>query len=89
MSPGQTMNELARSPVVEIDGNSLSIEALQSLARQEARAQLSQKAITQIEQSRARVDAALSSEKAVYGISTGFGKFKDIFIKPEDRVRIW
>lgn len=81
-------SELARSPLVEIDGNTLTIEALERLAKQEARAELSEKAIVQIEQSRERVEAALSSQKAVYGISTGFGKFKDIFIKPDDRKRL-
>lgn len=88
MCPVQTTNELASAPVVEIDGNTLSLEALQRLARQEARAELSQKAIAQIEHSRELVDEALRSERVVYGISTGFGKFKDIFIKPEDRKRL-
>lgn len=73
---------------VTIDGNSLSLEGLQRLARKEASAELSEEAVDQIVRSRKVVDAALSSQKAVYGISTGFGKFKDVFIKPEDRKRL-
>lgn len=73
---------------VTIDGNSLTIDGLQRLAQQEAVAELSTEALEQIVKSRAVVDAALSSGKAVYGISTGFGKFKDVFIKPEDRKRL-
>jgi histidine ammonia-lyase len=84
MSTGQ----VDKPAVVEIDGNSLTIEALARLSRQEARAELSGRAIAQIEHSRALVDSSLSAERAVYGISTGFGKFKDVFIKPEDRRRL-
>lgn len=86
MSPGQTNK--ARTSVVELDGNSLTIEALQDIAKHGATAELSAAAIEQINRSRDRVDEALSSEKAVYGITTGFGKFKDVFIKPEDRRRL-
>jgi len=88
MQRGLITNELACTPVIEIDGNTLSLEALQRLAKQEARAELSTSAIAQIEHSRSLVDEALASGRAVYGISTGFGKFKDIFIKPEDRKRL-
>lgn len=87
MSSGQT-EKLSRSAVVAIDGNTLSIEDLQLLSRGKARAELTPAAIEQIKGSRKRVEEAILSEKAIYGISTGFGKFKDIFIKPEDRKRL-
>jgi histidine ammonia-lyase len=81
-------NELARSPVVELDGNSLRLEDLASLARGQAQAQLSQSAAEQVLKSRAVVDKALHSGEAIYGITTGFGKFKDVFIQPEDRKQL-
>jgi histidine ammonia-lyase len=88
MGSGQTAGSTDLSATVEIDGNNLSLEALARLYRREARASLSAQAINQIEHSRALVEQSLVSAKAVYGISTGFGKFKDVFIKPEDRKRL-
>ncbi len=83
MVPGQNSK-----PVVAIDGNTLTIEALRQLCRHEARAELSNEAVQQINKSRKVVDEAIASKEAVYGISTGFGKFKDIHIKVEDRRRL-
>lgn len=80
--------KLSDLATITIDGNTLSIESLAQLAHGEARAELSSEAIEQIRRSRGVVDAALASGEAIYGISTGFGKFKDIFIKPEDRKRL-
>ena len=80
--------KLRNLATLAIDGNTLSLEGLGLLARNEATAELTEEAVEQIERSRAVVDAALSSGEAIYGISTGFGKFKDIFIKPEDRKRL-
>lgn len=87
MVQGQRI-ESVQTPVVEIDGQSLSIKSLMSLARKEASAQLSESALVKINASRDKVDEAVQSGKAIYGISTGFGKFKDVFIKPEDRKRL-
>lgn len=81
-------SERTQLPVVAIDGNTLSIEQLDMLARGEARAELSVETVSQVKKSRAVVDAALNSGRAIYGITTGFGKFKDVFIRPEDRKQL-
>ncbi len=73
---------------VQLDGTNLSFESLELLVSGQAEARLSPQAIEQVKKNRQVVDRALASEQAVYGISTGFGKFKDIFIKPEDRKRL-
>lgn len=83
-----TSNELARPSVVELDGNSLRLEDLARLADGTAQASLSAPAIEQVERSRAVVDRALQSGEAIYGITTGFGKFKDVFIQPGDRKQL-
>ena len=87
MSPISS-SEITRSPVVELDGHSLTLEQLRKLARGEAQAQLSTEAIKQVKRSRTVVDEAVKSGLAIYGISTGFGKFKDVFIQPEDRKQL-
>lgn len=76
----------SKSPVqtVEIDGHNLLLSELEAIVRQDARVVLSPAAIEQIRSSRAVVDKALSSSQAIYGITTGFGKFKDITIPAED-----
>lgn len=74
--------------IVEIDGESLSIEALMRLVKGESRAALSAGSLEKMAKSRARVDEAVDSGRAVYGISTGFGKFKDVYIKSEDRKKL-
>lgn len=69
---------------IKIDGNSLSLEKLEAISRQGAKVELSTEAREQVQLSRQRVETALQSGKVIYGITTGFGKFKDVFIKAED-----
>lgn len=69
---------------MEIDGHNLLLSELEAVVRRGAEVVLSPGAVEQITASRAVVDEALNSGKAIYGITTGFGKFKEIFIPPED-----
>lgn len=69
--------------MLEIDGVSLQLDAVERLAR-EARAEvrLTTAARTAMLSSRERVDAIVSSGEAVYGVTTGFGHFAEVSIKP-------
>jgi histidine ammonia-lyase len=67
-----------------IDGNSLRLEHLEPVARNCLKVELSTIARAQLEASRQVVEQILSSGQAVYAVTTGFGKFKDIRIAPED-----
>lgn len=69
---------------VEIDGHNLQLSELEDVAFGGASVALSAAAVGQIKDSRSVVDKALQSGEAIYGITTGFGKFKDVFIPPED-----
>lgn len=69
---------------VEIDGNNLQLSEIEEVAINGAKVALSAAAVEQIKSSRNVVEAALRSGEAIYGITTGFGKFKDVFIAPED-----
>jgi len=68
---------------LKLDGNSLTLAQVEAVARGHAKVGLSASAIKQVEKSRAIVDHFLERRTVVYGITTGFGKFKDVFIPPE------
>lgn len=75
---------LANAPIIEINGNNLTLSQLETVAKGEATIALSVQAKKQVLQSRQKVEDALKSGDIIYGITTGFGKFKDVFIKAED-----
>ena len=77
LKPGGSVQELA------LDGHSLTIEQVESVARGELNVSLSKTAEEQIDHSRAIVDHFLQKGTVVYGITTGFGKFKDVLIPLE------
>jgi histidine ammonia-lyase len=71
-----------------IDGHSLTLEDVETVAKDHRNVQLSELAYKQLNQSRAVVEQLLSEKRVVYGITTGFGKFKDVYIPPEDTIRL-
>jgi histidine ammonia-lyase len=76
--------QLMPGAAIAIDGNSLHIEDVERVAVQGTQVKLSEAAVGQLERSRAVIQSVVESGQAIYGVTTGFGKFKDIFIKPED-----
>ncbi|MEG1311175.1 MAG: histidine ammonia-lyase [Romboutsia sp.] len=69
---------------VLIDGNSLTIEDVVNVARNNYEIVLSEESITQIRIARNLVDNLVEDGKISYGITTGFGKFSDVAISKED-----
>ena len=65
---------------VFIDGNHLTLDQIDAVARGNARVVLAPAAIERIEQSRGVIEAILADHKTVYGVNTGFGKLSDIKI---------
>ena len=65
---------------VAMDGHSLGLDPLMDIARRGARVVIADSAKPRIEGSRQVVDAALRQGRAVYGVTTGFGKFSDTVI---------
>lgn len=69
---------------VAIDGSSLTLDAVAQVARdREARVVLAPAGEAAVRASRAAVEALLARGDIVYGITTGFGAFKDRRIGPE------
>lgn len=81
-SGGKTKNAIL------LDGHNLSLEELEAIAKNRITVKLSDQAIKQLNKSRAVVEEMLESRQVVYGITTGFGKFKDVYIDPEDSMQM-
>lgn len=69
---------------VLISGKDLNLNEIIQVARYNMPMELSKEAVQNINRSRAIVEEIVDKEKTVYGINTGFGKFSDIKISPED-----
>jgi histidine ammonia-lyase len=67
-----------------IDGEHLTINDVVEVARNNQRIELSEQAVSKIRKSREYVDRLVDNGAVVYGITTGFGKFSDVFISKED-----
>lgn len=71
---------------VELDGNSLSLEDLERVARGGAKVALAPAAREAMLRSRALVERALESGSVVYGVTTGFGRLSDVAVS-RDRLQ--
>lgn len=69
---------------VLIDGDSLTLEEVVGVAREGVPVTLSVTGKTRMQKAREVVNGILAGEKRVYGVNTGFGKFSDVSISPED-----
>ncbi len=69
--------------IIQIDGNSLSLEQIEAIAVQRAKIELTDLSIKNVTKCRAYVDKVISSGQIVYGLTTGFGKFSTVTIAKE------
>ena len=67
-----------------IDGAGLSIPDVVAVARGGAPVSLDLDARRRIDRASAYVDTLLRRERPVYGVTTGFGRFADVVISPDD-----
>jgi histidine ammonia-lyase len=66
-----------------IDGETLTIENVHEVAMERRRVALHPEAAAKMSRSRSVIDAIIREERAVYGVSTGFGKLSDVHISPD------
>lgn len=69
---------------VYLDGNSLTVDEIVAVCRQGAKVALKEEAQKAIQISRDIVDKHVANHEAIYGLSTGFGKFVSVAIPEED-----
>ena len=69
---------------VIVNGRDLTIDDVVMVSRGKERVALSQDAEYAISKARAYVEGKLTQGSAIYGLTTGFGKFQDTFVTPEN-----
>ncbi len=74
-------------PVI-IDGETLSINDIVSVARNFEKVELSHDAGKKVMKCRDFVESLVASEKVVYGVTTGFGAFDSVFISKEQSEKL-
>jgi histidine ammonia-lyase len=72
------------SPLL-LDGERLTLNDVERVARHGETAALDPAARSKVEAARRVIEAALSAERPIYGVSTGFGPLSDVFVGPADR----
>lgn len=75
------------SPVV-LDGECLTTEDVAAVVWGNAPVILSDEAINRVGVCRQMVENLVAKGKVVYGVTTGFGKFSDVHISPEDAAEL-
>src|SRR5512147_986607 len=80
------MNGTAHGTPLPIDGRSLDLDGLESVARGGRPVSLADSAREAVRAARRVVDDAVARGAVVYGVTTGFGNFADVHI-PLDRLR--
>ena len=73
---------------VLIDGQTLTIEKTEDIARKNAEAGYSDDARAKIEKCRAVVEHMVESGEAIYGVTTGIGEFSRIRVSPEQGAQL-
>ncbi|MEW5854599.1 MAG: histidine ammonia-lyase [Myxococcota bacterium] len=73
---------------VLLDGGSLTLEALESIARHRAPVDIHPTARERMARSRAFVESVASSGKPTYGVNTGFGALAEVPIPPHDLLKL-
>lgn len=74
-----------------LDGRSLTIDQVVRVAHAAPgalRLRLSEAALARVQAAQAAVASIISQEQVVYGITTGFGAFKSVFISPEQTTQL-
>jgi histidine ammonia-lyase len=70
--------------MIEIDGQSLTLEEVARVARGEAGVTLAASARERMEAARACVERIVEESRVVYGVNTGFGKLSDVTVPPDE-----
>lgn len=67
-----------------IDGNSLTLDHIESFLHQNPTVQLTQEAKKKIKKSRALIEKWIDEDAVIYGVTTGFGMFANVKISTEE-----
>lgn len=79
---------LATDAPLDLDGSSLTLDDVVAVARRRRRVRLGAATRRRIARCRAMVEVLLELGEKVYGLTTGFGKLRDVAIAPGDVRRL-
>jgi len=70
--------------VIIINGNTLTIAQIKKVLYNKEKVGLAEESLLKVDKSREMVERLVEEGKVVYGITTGFGKFSEIFIENDN-----
>jgi len=70
--------------ILLLDGNSLSLNDIETFAAQNLKVKIKESAIKKMIRSRKLVDEWMAKDEIVYGVTTGFGEFSNVKISHDD-----
>lgn len=73
---------------ITLDGGQLTLRQLVAIAYDYAPVVLAADAVQRVVRCRDMVEEFVDANKVVYGVTTGFGKFSDVMISPEDSAEL-
>jgi histidine ammonia-lyase len=73
---------------VVIDGQSLNIEQIKAVAREYAEVVIDKAACAKSEKSYAVLQKKIDEKVKIYGVTTGFGEFSQVFIEPDKAAQL-
>ena len=74
--------------VIEVDGNSLTVEDVVQVARFNEPCLLAKDAIDRVQKNRQVVESVIKTGSTVYGVNTGFGDLASVSIGSDDLNRL-
>ncbi|WP_246238776.1 histidine ammonia-lyase [Paenibacillus anseongensis] len=75
-------------PPVKLDGEQLTPALVAAVAYEGVPVALEEEAMKRVVKCRAMVEELVATGQVVYGVTTGFGKFSDVHISPQDAVQL-
>ncbi|TCP63565.1 histidine ammonia-lyase [Baia soyae] len=81
-------NQVSQLNTIWMDGNSITPQVVEQVAKREIRVSLSKEAEDRVVACRDMVDQLVKDDKVVYGVTTGFGLFSDVSISPADATQL-
>lgn len=70
--------------MVQLTGNTLTINEVKSVLYGDCKVEINKKSMEKVIKSHQAVERIVKEQKVVYGITTGFGKFSDVYIESEN-----
>jgi len=74
--------------MIEINGEELSIEEVGRVARDYEEVTLAESAVEDVKKARRQVEDVVDENRICYGITTGFGRFSDTRISPQEVLKL-